>query len=87
MTEITDAEAAEVLRASGEQEQPAAHVHDWQVLKSEEVCNPTTGPSAFGWQTVALLRCAECGDVTSRVLAGRWSDSLAAADLDGRPEA
>lgn len=49
------------------------HVHDWRPLKSEEVQNPTSGPSAFGWQTVVLLRCGKCGDVDSRVLAGRWT--------------
>jgi hypothetical protein len=58
---------------------PEAHVHDWKVLKSEEVANPSSGPSAFGWQTVALLRCAACGDVDSRILAGRWSETLKAA--------
>jgi hypothetical protein len=55
------------------------HAHDWKVLKSEEVSNPSSGPSAFGWQTVALLRCAGCGDVASRILAGRWDETLKAA--------
>ncbi len=54
------------------------HVPDWKVLKSEEVANPSYGPSAYGWQTVALLRCAACGDVAGRVLAGRWGDVLGA---------
>ncbi len=55
------------------------HVHDWKVLKSEEVSNPSSGPSAFGWQTVVLLRCATCGDVAGRILAGRWDAALEAA--------
>jgi hypothetical protein len=57
----------------------AACAHSWKVLTSEEVSNPASGPSAFGWQTVALLRCAGCGDIASRVLAGRWNEALKAA--------
>jgi hypothetical protein len=66
---------------------PAAHVHDWRVLESKEVSNPSSGPSAFGWQTVALLRCAGCGDIASRVLAGRWSETLKAACVSPPPGA
>jgi hypothetical protein len=61
MTETADDAAAE----------PVSHVHDWRVLKTEEVANPSSGPSAYGWQTVVLLRCAVCGDVAGRVLPGR----------------
>jgi hypothetical protein len=61
------------------------HVHGWEVLESEEVSNPSAGPSAFGWQTVALLRCATCRDIASRILAGRWGETLKAAMAAGDP--
>jgi len=63
----------------------APHVHGWKVLKSEEVSNPSHGPSAFGWQTVMLLRCAECGDLDSRILAGRWSEAFEATGAEPPP--
>ncbi len=69
----TPAEPQEVAGAEDVQRPGSGHVHDWRPLKSEEVQDPTAGPSAYGWQTVVLLRCSVCGDVDSRTLAGRWS--------------
>ena len=119
MTEITDAEAAEVLWASSEQGKAAhqaawlklrelglvpsvdatqlgqivyaaflaagwdggtapaeavGHVHDWKVhgKQGDISVNPTGGPS-FGLQTtVALMRCAACGDLKTEILRGQW---------------
>lgn len=56
-------------------DEPREHVHDWKVRNSANGIsfNPHGGPSVSAAQTVALLRCAGCGDVASRILAGRWT--------------
>jgi len=118
MTEITDAEAAEVLWASGEQGRAAfrgawvklhkmglhqhvdatqlgqvlyaahlameqagaeledepvpAHLHHWAVLGAQ----PYTPFVMVGKpvpHTIALVRCLECGEPDSLILAGEWT--------------
>jgi hypothetical protein len=120
MTEITDAEAAEVLWASSEQgkaavkaawewadlhhldkwmdladvsaivyaaylaagwddepaedDEPApAHDHHWVILGAQ----PHTPPAIFYSKpvphTIVLIRCTECGEPDSRMVAGEWT--------------
>ena len=50
----------------------AGHEHDWMV----RLCQPQKAAIPL---TYVLLRCAVCGDVRSRILAGSWDQ----ADLAG----
>lgn len=78
MTDITDAEAAEVPRASSEQGDSGSgdapeHLHSWAVLG---VQRSTVPPVIFGMPgkyTIALIRCSQCGEPDTRTLPGEWT--------------
>ena len=71
--EMTTPDLAE---AEADAEQPEPCGHAWTVMGAQEV---PQGGFVFGKpvpQTAVLLRCADCGDVTSRVLTGDWTAAL-----------
>jgi hypothetical protein len=63
---FTDAEP-ELASAGG-------HVHDWKVhgKQTDTSVNPTGGHSVGNQTTVALMRCAVCGDIKTETLRGQW---------------
>lgn len=52
---------------------PSGHFCLWEPWRRQEIGNPAAGPSAYGKQTLVLLRCSACGDMKTAALAGAWT--------------